>query len=253
MDAHFYEKQYPGMESVLQERVLARMKELNLKASPLAKKAGLGDSFVRDILRGKTSVPKADNLDRLARALDTTPEYLLGSDGAPMEGPIAIPAGRVPYAGKVNAGAFLEVDEYFNQDDGDHLVPEYVPRHPAYPQLPQRAWHIGGDSMNEAGMTDGMWAIAAPYADYVDLIGELDNGSFVVVERLRHGGSQREVTVKEVQFARKGMRLIPRSTNKKHPEFFIPLDEEADNDTEQVRILDVVLWAVHDVSPRSRR
>lgn len=250
MDVVFADKHYPGMESELQNRVAERMRQLGLKASPLAKKAGLGESFVRDILRGKTSVPKADNLERLARALDTTSDFLLGTQA--VAGAVPIPRGHLSYGGTVAAGDWLSADD-FNQDMADHAVPDSVPRHPAYPHLQQIAWRVEGTSMDQAGILDGMWLVGASYADYVDKIGELDNGNYVVVERARYQAQERELTVKEVQFARKGMRLIPRSSDSRHREFFIDLDEEADPDTETVRILGVVLWFGKDVDPRSRR
>jgi SOS-response transcriptional repressor LexA len=125
--------------------------------------------------------------------------------------------------------------------------------HPAYPHLRQGAWLVSGDSMNDVGVLDGMWVVGPSYADWVDQYGELGNGNLVVVERTRAGGSERELTVKEVQFARRGMRLVPRSTNPKYQEFFIPLDEEADSDTETVQILAVVLWFGRDINPMGRR
>lgn len=262
---------------------IAVMESVGERIKHLRKAAGLTQEQLASVLWEETEVTRGavgnwehdkgisrDNLMAISRKFGVSLDWLANGAGGPPErvptfprseteahsetpprSPMAIPSGRVPYAGKVRAGAFLEADDYFNQDPGD--VPDYVPRHPAYPHLAQRAWHVEGDSMTLAGIADGMWAVAAPYLDYVDKVGELDNGNFVVVERALQGGSKLEVTVKEVQFARKGMRLVPRSTNPEHKEFFIPLDEGADNDVEQIRIVDVVLWAVQDVNPRSRK
>lgn len=253
MDADFREMHIRGMSQELQNRVRDRMEELGMKAAPLAKEAGLGLSFVRDILRGKTKVPKADNLKKLATALQTTPDALLGGSAAPaaIEDGKPVPGGRLPYGGTVAAGDWWDADD-FNQDIAENAVPASIPRHPGYPKLTQTAWRVRGDSMNEVGIFDGQWIVGASYADYVDRIGELANGNYVVVERTRAQGAERELTVKEVQFARRGMRLLPRSTNKKHREYFIDLDETADPDKETVRILAVVLWAGIDLDPRAR-
>jgi SOS-response transcriptional repressor LexA len=165
---------------------------------------------------------------------------------------VSIPSGgRLPYGGTVAAGDWLTVDD-FNQDIADTRVPDSVPRHPRFPQLEQVAWRVKGDSMDQAGILDGEWLVGASYADYVDKVGELDNGYFVVVERTRYQGAERELTVKEVQFGRRGMRLIPRSSNARHKELFISLDEEADPDVEQVRILGVVLWVGRDLAPGAK-
>jgi hypothetical protein len=95
-----------------------------------------------------------------------------------------------------------------------------------------------------------MWVVAGTYSDYVDRVGDVDNGQYVIVERTRFGGSERELTLKEVQFTRGGMRLIPRSLNLRHKELFIPLDHKADGDEETVRILAVVFAAVMDFGTR---
>lgn len=167
-------------------------------------------------------------------------------------GPVPLSPLRVPYGGLVGAGGFLPV-EYFDQDAGDHHVPETVIAHPSYANVAQSAWHVRGSSMDRAGIVDGMWIVAANYLDYIDKIGELANGNYVIVERSRAGGSELEMTVKEVQFSRRGMRLIPRSSDPKYQELFVPLDFEADSDEEQIRILAVVLWSGHDHDPRSRQ
>lgn len=163
-----------------------------------------------------------------------------------------IPPGRPAYGGKVSAGYFLALDE-FNQDLEHFQVPPSIPRHPGYPNLKQTAYLALGDSMNEAGIVEGMWVVAASYADWIDKIGELDNGNYVIVQRSRASGSELERTVKEVQFARRGMRLIPRSSNPVHKALFIDLDTDADPDTEEVSIIGVVLWFGSDVDPRSRK
>lgn len=246
-------------------RIEKRLEKLDKNPAQVSKEATGKSDAVRKIFAaardGTELKPRMDTLQGLARVLGTTTDWLAQGAGpeeakdvpSGVSGPIDVSGSPVPFGGIVQAGDFRLVDEYFNQDYGDHMVPLSVPRHPEYLQLPQHAWLVRGDSMDQAGIIDGMWAVAASYADYVDKIGELDNGSYVIVERARHGGSEIERTVKEVQFARRGMRLIPRSSNAIHKEFFIDLDPEADSDTEQVRILGVVLWFGRDVDPRSRR
>lgn len=197
------------------------------------------------------------NLEKYARKYGVSTDWLLTERGPGPSGtesrpePRAIPSGQLAYGGPVSAGYFLSVDE-FNQDLEHFAVPPSIPRHPSYPDLEQAAYPVKGDSMNEAGILDGMWAVAAKYADWVDKIGELDNGNNVIVQRARASGSEIERTVKEVQFARRGMRLIPRSNNPVHKEFFIDLDAEADTDVEEVTIIGVVLWVGRDMDPRSK-
>lgn len=246
------------MPTKLQERVEERMQAIGLKAYPLALKAGLGTSFVRDILRGKTATPKADNLNKLARALGTSPEYLLGVSDSPdsqfvdgVDGPVPVLSPRVPYGGEVRAGGFLAVDE-LAQIEGDHMVPAAVVRNDLYGTAPQFAWKVRGSSMDLAGIHEGMWVIAVPYFDYVERFGDPPNGHAVIAERTRFGGSEIERTVKEVQFGRGGVRLVPRSSDPTHRELFVPYTPDADSDSETIAILAVVVSAVRVYEPPSR-
>jgi len=47
-----------------------RMKALGLSPKSLSKKAGLNETFVRDLLEGRSRNPRADSLQKLARGLD---------------------------------------------------------------------------------------------------------------------------------------------------------------------------------------
>ena len=159
--------------------------------------------------------------------------------------------GPLPYGGIVAAGLRRLADQ-FNQDIAEHpMAPPSVPRSPIHPHLPQVAWRVVGDSMELARIYDGDWAVVIPYLEYVDKVGELDNSMFVVVEKSSAGGGEIELTLKEVQFGRYGMRLIPRS-NTKYPEYVIPMDREADPDEETVRIVGVVMWAGRLLAPGAR-
>lgn len=238
----------------LVDKIDQRLEALGLTAAEASKRAtGSADTirnWKRAASQGASGGATLKTLEPIARVLETDVASLVGKSAG--FAPIPIPSTPLPYGGKVNAGYFLSIDDA-NQDIGDHLVPLTVPRHPAYPKLHQSAYLVVGNSMDLAGMPEGMWVVAADYADYVDQVGELSNGNYVIVERSRAGGSEIDRTVKEVQFAQRGMRLVPRSSNPTHKEFFIDLAPEADNDTEQVRLLAVVLWIVRDVDPRSRR
>lgn len=221
------------------------MDELGVKAAPLARELGLGSSFVRDILRGKTRSPSHENLTKLATALKTTPEYLTGvGDGSRVEGLLEGPP--LSFAGIVQAGLFRAVDEYFVQDGEE--VPDFVTAHPGYRRAQQYTWRVAGSSMDLANIRDGMWVVGVDYADFVDRYGDIESGRFVVVERCRHGGSERELTVKEVKFYRDRMELLPRSSDPSFAPIVVPHNPAADSDTETVTILAVVVGAYLDFS-----
>ncbi len=65
-------------------RIQQRMDLLRLNAYSAAKRAGVGQDYIRDILRGRTRSPSAEKLAKLAVALETTIGFLLtGREEAP--------------------------------------------------------------------------------------------------------------------------------------------------------------------------
>ena len=235
-----------------------RLEELGLSATEVSRRATSSPDTIRNWRRsaktGSKTGATVKTLEPVARVLGTTVSALVGEhttesvDG--LSGPVPLSSVALPFGGRVGAGGFLPVLEYFDQDDENIQPPSTVIRHPQYAVIPQYAWKVEGDSMTEAGIQDGMWVVAGDYIDYIDKIGDLSNGQYVIVERTRYGGSERELTIKEIQFTRDGMKLVPRSGNPRHQEIFIPRDHEADGDAETTRILAVVLAAVMDFSAR---
>lgn len=73
----------------MRDRVLRRMKELNLNTSQLAKKMGRYQSTLRGFLTGKSQTFR--DITGLASALETTPQWLIvGNNGpSPSSAPVA--------------------------------------------------------------------------------------------------------------------------------------------------------------------
>jgi len=150
----------------------------------------------------------------------------------------------------MQAGAFLAVDEYFNQDP--ESVPDYVLMVPQYNRVRQYVWRSLGDSMDEAGIGDGMWVVGADASDYIDTYGDIVTGDLVVVERSRHQNAERELTVKEVHFFRDRYELRPVSSNPQHKPIVVPHDHGADGDGIEVKIIGVVLTAYANLRRRPK-
>lgn len=236
--------------SVLQKRLAEMLERRGEKPAPLAERLGLSKSFVRDILRGKTKSPRSESLDKLADALGTTKDYLMGKDddGAITGPAIARQGEALRYAGVIQAGQFLGVNEYFDQDPD--IVPDYVLADMKYGKVRQYAYRAAGDSMNEAGILDGMWIVAADASDYIDFYGDIVTGDLVVVERCRYQGSERELTVKEVHFFRDRYELRPVSSNSEHRPIIVAHDHTVDSDGVEVKIIGVVLTAYANLKRR---
>ena len=64
---------------ILKVRVAERLEALGKKPIPTATAAGLGRDSITDILSGKKRSVRGDTLAKLAEALETTAEYLLGN------------------------------------------------------------------------------------------------------------------------------------------------------------------------------
>lgn len=211
MDAILAGTHYPDMPQDLPSRVAERMERLGLKAAPLAKKAGLGESFVRDILRGKTSFPRADNLAKLAAALETTPEQLMGSERAVRRGPDAEgfdPAAltRFPIRGEVAAGRWLETPALLAIEE----ITDFVEGLAISPSLAQWTYglRVRGTSLNKLAV-DGDILVCLDAMSGV----EFANRDLVIVERVRDQGALREVTAKRLIRRDGRFHLMPESTD----------------------------------------
>jgi DNA-binding Xre family transcriptional regulator len=98
------------------------MEEKGIKAKPLSKKAGKGETFVRDLFEGDDV--KVGNLHRLAEALDVTLADIIGG-------------GHIIVAGRIGAGGEVIFEEV---NDG------VVPRPPGL-SGPIEALEVEGSSM----------------------------------------------------------------------------------------------------------
>lgn len=102
------EKFLAGLRSVMQDR--------GLKDAPLSEAAGLHQSFIRDLKRGKAASPKLSSAVRIAQALDMTVEEVMSwADGRPDDG------ATIAIAGKVGAGAQVPVFDAYPKGGGPQV------------------------------------------------------------------------------------------------------------------------------------
>lgn len=219
MDVIFPEMTSSGMETSLQKRLRIRMDMLGLNAYQTAKRAGLGDSFVRDILRGRTRSPNATNLSKLAVALETTTDWFYGEgdDDRPLNRIQSV--GGLDVVGKIQAGNW--VDRSIVDDTGEReIIP--VARDPRFPHAKQYALSVTGDSM-DLEFPEGTYVTCV---DYFDSGLTLRDGLIVHVER--HNGALVEMTLKAVETVDGVQMLVPRSSNPRHK----PIKPDGDEGTE---------------------
>src|SRR3990167_3516818 len=70
---------------ILIQRITARMTALNIKAKPLSRRAGLGDTYVHNLLKGGNKKPSVPKLKAIAKALDCDLSYLIGEQAEPRQ------------------------------------------------------------------------------------------------------------------------------------------------------------------------
>ena len=223
MDVTFPEMRYSGMETSLQKRLKMRIDMMGTNAFEVANKAGLGPSFVRDILRGKSKNPGIDKLEKLAAALDTTVDWFTSSgdvdkpsagDGV---GP-AIPLAEMQVVGRIQAGTWVDstlVDDEYDRE----TIPMYPD--PRFPHAKQYGLKVVGDSM-DLEYPDGS------YVTCVEFIASglgMKIGLTVHVER--QTGPLVEATLKVIEMVDGKLMLVPRSSNPKHK----PIPIEGDGGT----------------------
>lgn len=231
MDVNFPEIYKRGMESILQKNLRRLLVERDLNAYQAAKEAGLGPSFVRDILRGKTKSPSGDNLAKLAAVLKASVEDLqagsLRRTLAP-EDPGIVDVAGLAVVSEVSAGNWREVT-----DLGEHEEKETIAaaRDPRFPRAKQYALRVRGDSM-DIDYPDGSYVTCV---DYWDAGVTIRDGHVLHVERTKAGGQLVEITIKAVETIGGKVYLAPRSKNAKWKPF--PIDGEEDT---EVRIKGLV-------------
>lgn len=146
---------------------------------------------------------------------------------------------ELPIRDRIQAGAWLAADD---MDQTFRTFP--AARDGRYPAANQWISEVTGDSMNLLSIFDG---------DYVHCVDATDigyhprHGDIVEVERLRHGGAEREFTLKQIEMTAEGFVLAPRSTN---PRWQSPLrlgEGVAEGDDYEVRIRALVVTTMRRV------
>lgn len=196
-----------------------------------------------------------DTQTRLAAAVGATREDLL-AERARLAGedppalPRPTPAERMtwtqsrqapelqllPIRDTVQAGAWLMAD-----DSRQDVAAYPAARDPRFPHAHQWLSEVRGDSVNLLNIVDGDLVHCV---DAVEIGYYPRTGDVVEVERLRFGGQERELTLKQVEVTPDAILLWPRSTN---PRWKQPLEIAAglrDGEEVEVRIRALVLAAI---------
>lgn len=245
----FCKSPYGGIVPTMQQLVqnLTRlMKEKDFNQKSLALAAGLNETAVRDILKGKSLNPRLDTLQRLAAALRC---HIWDITGDAPSGLIKVAGGRqIEIRGFVQAGLWAESHEL---PPDEWLV---IDSHGAYEQYRSvTGLMVRGDSMDKI-FPPSTFLIVCPIIDFGR---EPDSGNFVVVCR-RCADGLTEWTVKEFREIAGEKWLRPHSRNPRYQNIRLPnrggdgvVMMDDDRQIEEVRIWGIVVGYHNPNIPRA--
>ncbi|MBN8263118.1 MAG: helix-turn-helix domain-containing protein [Xanthomonadales bacterium] len=140
---------------------------------------------------------------------------------------------ELPIRDRIQAGAWLLAD-----DTTQTFRTFPAARDGRYPGANQWISEVTGDSMNLLSIFDGDFVHCV---DAGDIGYHPRHGDIVEVERLRNGGSERELTLKQIEMTAEGFVLSPRSTNPRWKEPLRLSDGVSEGDEFEVRIRALVV------------
>ncbi|WP_146071380.1 LexA family protein [Bosea lathyri] len=242
--------------SSLKDFVTARLKQLDRNPFEAARTGSLERSFVNDILIGKKQSVQGANIAKLALALDCAATDIVAAMAgrAPALGaepsrandissaseirPTTESLIPIKVAGKLKAGDFIAIEDLGDWDEPEVI---YDRRDPRFPDARHMAFEVDGDSMNALKprpIMSGDRLSAISYEDVADRL-PLRDGMIVAVERTRHGGLEREWSVKQLEIYEDRVEFHPRSTNPRHKPIVVVRDNNADDGT-KVEIIAII-------------
>jgi len=226
--------------SEFRTRVAMRLAALNMSMRAASPAAGMSADTLGKFLSGENRSLRATNMASLARVLDVSESWLMGSTDDPAND--TMPFG-VRFGGTVEAGAFRTQD-LLDQTGETIRVP--IAHDWRYPAAAQFAFKVVGDSMNKADIFEGMHVLAIDVHAWERGNGPPRDGSLVIVARMKNGGPERELTIKRLRITAKQMMLEPESTNPTHKPITFPMPHSSDETTDgdRAEIIAVCLQAV---------
>ncbi|MFT8953764.1 MAG: LexA family transcriptional regulator [Gluconobacter sp.] len=216
-------------DSFIARELRRRMDAKGFKQKALAIKADLNETYVRDILKGKSKNPEASKLARIAAALGCSSDDLLG------KGPTVQPTQttQIEVRGDVQAGLWREAIEWPAID----WYAITVPLDTAYKGFHRYGLKVCGQSMNKV-FPEGSVVVVINFGD---LGVNPKTGDFVIAVQ-RNDTGEYEATVKAVQIQEDGTVILwPQSWD---PAFQSPIIIPAHDGHDQAGAPDIAIQAL---------
>jgi len=193
------------------------LNDREISARALSRQAGLGDTYVNDVLSGKSASPSIPAVQAIAKALDTSIGYLIGetANRDRVAAPHAIVA--MPVIGVVEVGAFRKLRANANFP----LVER--PLSQSYPDARHFVLKVGDASMG-ADSKDGpiLPGMEVLCVDTADAGLQVESGRIYATRRTLDGGQTYETIIRRAMVFRDRVELIAESGRPEDEKIVIP-------------------------------
>jgi SOS-response transcriptional repressor LexA len=223
---------------VIINRITALMEERKTSALRLSKDAGLGDTAISDILKGKNNNPSAYVIKQISHALRVPVSFLVGETSAPAPGPTQADFVSIPIIGDSEAGAFRQMTDFTHSFDSSlpSIKAHKSKRHSSARHF---ALRVRGDSMNAARPTPIVDGVTVLCVDVIDAGLEIEGGRIYALRRTRDAGQTYECTIKRAVAYRDRYEFLPESTGT-YEKYVLPRNGGADDDVTEVQVIGLV-------------
>jgi len=207
--------------SYLVDNLRMRMKAQNKSATMLSRQAGLNQTAVRDILSGRSRSPRANTLEKLAKALQCRAVDLM-EPYTPSKSPLIA---AVPIIGAVEAGVWKDAVSWPESD----WIYTPIPIDDRFNGLSRFGLQVRGASMDQV-YQEGDIVIVTPMIELQEM--PVSGRRYVIY---RHKDGEIEATLKEYFVDDDGVAwLLPKSN---HPAHQAPIKlDDGDGKTDTVEI-----------------
>ncbi len=229
---------------VLAARIQERMTALGTNAFQTSKRAGLGETFVSDIVNQRNQKPSLGPVLALAKVLECDLAYLVGDQDLPRRAATEIAVAEVPIIGVAEAGAFRVMADEDQSPHNLRLVS--VRKSRRYPMVRHFALEVRGDSMNAARPSPILDGAVALCVDILDAGLEIETDKIYAARRTLDDGQTWECTIKRARVFRDRYELVPESTNPVHKPLIIPRGAGRDHDSHRIEAIGLVYAIQYD-------
>jgi transcriptional regulator with XRE-family HTH domain len=187
---------------ILLDRLQQLLDEREISARALSRLAGLGDTYVNDVLTRKNSSPSVPAVRTIAKSLGTSVAYLVGETDDRDRAAAPRAAVSMPVVGIVEAGAFRKLQ-------ANSVFP--MVRRPlcqSYPNAKHFVLAVADDSMGiaakEGPILPGMEVLCV---DMADAGLQVESGKIYATRRTLDGGQTYETIVRRAMVFRDRVEL----------------------------------------------